>query len=105
MEILLLILILAFLIVYSLGLGSFFSANLNIALIMIGLAGCIIATVILGKRLENIRKKRLEYEEKQLEAIKKNVHAIKLQDNGTDIDEVYKRLKEKDMHIDFKLKE
>ena len=47
----------------------------------------------------------MEYEEKQLEAIKKNVHAIKLQDNDTDIDEICKSLKEKDMHINFKLKE
>ena len=73
MEILLLIFIVAFLMVYSLGLGSFFSINLNIAFIIIGLAGVIITTFIMGKHLENMRKKRLEYEEKQLEAIKKNV--------------------------------
>ena len=59
----------------------------------------------MGKHLENMRKKRLEYEEKQLEAIKKNVDEIKLKDNGTDIDEVFRRLKEKDIHINFKLKE
>lgn len=102
MEILLLILILVFLMVYSLGLGSFFSVNLNIALI-IGLAGCIIATIILGKRLENKRKKRIEDGEKQIDALKKLVDRNKLKDEGTDIDELIKTLKEQDIKVDYKI--
>lgn len=94
MEILLLILILAFLIVYSLGLGS-----LNIALIVIGLVGCFTVTIILGKRLENMRKKRLEYEKKQIETLKKLVDRNKLKDAGTDIDELVRILKENDIHL------
>lgn len=103
MEILLMILILVFLMVYSLGLGSFFSANLNIALIIIGLAGCIITTVILGKRLENKRKKRIEDREKQIDALEKLVDRNKLKDDGTDIDELIKTLKEQDIQVDYKI--
>ncbi len=97
---LLLILIVVFLMVYSLGLGSFFSVNfLNIALIIIGLVGCIITTIILGKRLENIRKKRIDDTEKQLDALKKLVDRNKLKDNGTDIDELVRILKENDIEL------
>lgn len=103
MEILLLILIIAFLMVFSLGLGSFFSVNLNIALIIIGLAGYIIATIILGKRLENKRKKRIEDGEKQIDALKKLVDINKLKDDGTDIDELIKTLKEQDIQVDYKI--
>lgn len=72
---------------------------MNIALIIIGLVGCIITTIILGKRLENIRKKRIDDTEKQLDALKKLVDRNKLKDNGTDIDELVRILKENDIEL------
>lgn len=92
-----LISLIAFMMIFGLGLNE-----INIILIVIGIVGTLAAGIFLSINLEKYRKERLEKEERDIEILKKLVDQIKLKDNGPDIDEQIRVLKENNIKVDYK---
>lgn len=103
MQKMLLTLIMMFTVMLGLGLSfmeyRMFSPTLNLIMIIIGILGAFITGFKFCKKAENIRKKRNDTKEVQLDAIRKVAHSIKLKDSGVDIDEEIEILKKNDIKI------
>ncbi len=98
MKKMLLTLLIIFTIIFGFGL-SFMEAgmcepSINIIMVIIGLLGTFIMGFKLCIKLEDYKKEREKSQQRQLNAINKMVQKIKLKDNGFDIDEAVKIVKE-----------
>lgn len=98
MKKILLTLLIIFTIIFSFGLSSMEAGmcepSINIIMATIGLIGAFVTGFKLCIKLEDSKKERENFQKRQLNATKKMVQKIKLKDNGFDIDEAVKIVKE-----------